>query len=104
MWKKSKKDFEALEESLINCRINLLRKAAKIFLRKKRRVFFKENKIVHWGEGNFGNLLIEGEEQVDKLFGEYVPEIAFFSKLDEKDLKHHLEIKETNLNLIKYQA
>ena len=102
MWEKTKNDFDKLEKKLIECRINFLRKIAKIFIQKGRGVFFKENKVAHWGEGNFGNLLIEGEEKPDELFGEFVSEVSFISDLNEKSLKGYIKIKEAWLNLIKY--
>ncbi|MBI3814678.1 MAG: hypothetical protein HY279_09490, partial [Nitrospinae bacterium] len=64
-----------LEESLIDCYITFLRKVARFYLGSGRRVFFRENTVVHWGEGNFGSLIIEGKEDASEVFGEYISEI-----------------------------
>lgn len=103
IWKETQKNFNSLEESLVDCYITFLRRVAKYYLDSGRRVFFRENTWVHWGEGNFGYLLIEGKEETDDVFGDYITEIRFTSKLDRETLSEYKEIKDENLSEIKYR-
>lgn len=102
LWKETKQQVEQLERTLIDTYIAFLREVAKTYLQQGRRVFFRENRVVHWGEWNFGTLAIEGNEKVKEIFGDYISEIRFESKLDEKALRGYVEIKEGNLEDIKY--
>jgi len=104
LWNETKQKFDRLEKSLIDCYIAFLREVARVYLKQGRRVFFRENRVVHWGEGNFGQLLIEGKEDVDEVFGDYISEIRFEPKLTEKLVSGHIEIKQENLNDIKYES
>ncbi len=103
LWKDTKERFDKVEESLVDCYIAFLREVAKIYLEQNRRVFFRENRVVHWGEGNFGSLIIEGDEEVREVFGDYISEIRFEHEINEKVTKGYLEIKENNLEKIKYR-
>lgn len=102
LWKKTKTRFDSLEKELVDCYIVFLREAAKFYLLKGRRVFFNENRFVHWGEGNFGWLVIEGNEEEDEVFGEYISEIKFEPKISKETSSSYIEITEDNLNDIKY--
>jgi len=102
LYKETKEKFVSLEKEMVDCYIDFLRKVAKFYLQKGRRVFFEENRFVHWGEGNFGWLVIEGKEAVGEVFGEYISEIEFEPKISKKTLSSYMEIKEDNLNDIKY--
>ena len=102
-WKETKEKVEQHEEALINTYIGFLKEVARSYLKQGRRVFFRENRVVHWGEGNFGSLIIEGDEEVKEVFGDYIAEIRFGSKLDEKALRGYIEVKEANLETIKYE-
>jgi len=102
LWKKTKTRFDSLEKKLIDCYIAFLREVAKFYLQKGRRVFFEENRFVHWGEGNFGWLVIEGNEEEDEVFGEYISEIQFKPKISKEIIKGYTEIKEKNLEDIRY--
>jgi len=51
--KKTKKEFNDLEQALVACYITFLRKTAKYCLLQGRRVYFRENNIVHWVSGNW---------------------------------------------------
>jgi len=64
LWQKTKLCHNELEKSIVENRISFLQEVAIHYLKKKRRVFFKENRIVHWGEWDFGSLLIQGSEDV----------------------------------------
>jgi hypothetical protein len=102
LYKETKEKFDSLEKKLIDCYIAFLREVARFYLRQGRRVFFEENRFVHWGEGNFGWLVIEGEEETDEVFSEYISEIKFEPKISKKTLSSYMEIKEDNLKDIKY--
>ncbi len=102
LYKETKEKFDSLEKEMVDCYIGFLRKVAKFYLQKGRRVFFEENRFVHWGEGNFGWLIIEGEEETDEVFGEYISEIKFEPKIRKETLDSYIEITEDNLNDIKY--
>ena len=103
LWKETKERFDKVEKSLVDCYITFLREVAKVFLEQDRRVFFRENRVVHWGEWNFGTLIIEGDEEVGEVFGDYISEIRFESEITKKVTKGYLEIKEENLENIRYQ-
>lgn len=100
LWKKTKTRFDSLEKELVDCYIVFLREVATYYLQQGRRVFFRENNVVHWGEGNFGWLVIEGNE--DEVFGEYISEIQFKPKISKEIIKGYTEIKEKNLEDIRY--
>jgi len=103
LWKETKEEFYELENSLINCYIGFLREVAKIYLNKDNKVFFRENKIVHWGEWDFGKLIIETDDNVDKIFNDYIPEIHFKREINEKIVHGCIEIRLENLEDIKYK-
>ncbi|MEW6420005.1 MAG: hypothetical protein AB1480_18135 [Nitrospirota bacterium] len=103
LWKRTKTRFDSLEKELIDCYIVFLREVAKYYLQQGRRVFFRENNLVHWGEGNFGWLVIEGNEEEDEVFGEYISEIKFKPKISKEIIKGYTEIKEKNLEDVRYR-
>ena len=103
LWKKTKQRFDKVEKSLVDGYINFLREVARIYLEQSRRVFFRENRVVHWGEYDFGSLLIEGDEEVDAVFGDYISEIHFESEINEKITEDYIEIKKENIEDIRYQ-
>ncbi len=102
LWAETKSKFAIHEKELVDCYIVFLREVAKFYLQKGRRVFFEENRFVHWGEGNFGWLVIEGKEEVNEVFGEYISEIQFKPKISKEIIKGYTEIKEKNLEDIRY--
>lgn len=65
-------------------------------------MFFRENTVVHWGEGNFGWLLIEGKEETDEVFGEYISEIKFEPGISKETIEHYTEITKDNIDDIRY--
>lgn len=75
---------------------------AKFYLNQGRRAFFWENRVVHWGEGDFGRLVVEGEEETDEVFGDFIPEIRFRAKTDAEDLDGYVDVRGDNLDAIKY--
>lgn len=62
VWKETKEKFDKLEKELVDCYIAFLREVARFYLQQSRKVYFQENCVVHWGEWNFGTLIIEGDE------------------------------------------
>lgn len=102
VWRKTKKRFDKLEKELVDCYISFLREVANYYLQQGRRVFFSENRVVHWGEGNFGWLVIEGNEERDEVFGEYISEIKFEPKISKETIGCYTEITKDNIDDIKY--
>lgn len=49
IWQRTKLRHNELEKGVVENYINFLRKVAVYYLKKGRRVFFKENRVVHWG-------------------------------------------------------
>jgi len=68
-------------------------------------VFFKENRIVHWGEWDFGSLLIQDSEDVNDIFGDYISEIRFEPEVEKFIKKEgYIELHSENLDIIRYQV
>ena len=103
LWQSTKGQFEKYEKSLVDCYIAFLRDVAKTYLGQSRRVFFRENQYVNWGEWNFGSLIIEGDEKVDEVFGDYISEISFEPEIRERQTEEYMEIKKSNLENIRYE-
>lgn len=102
-WKETEKFLEKHEQEIVDKLIHFLREVAKVYLKEGRKVFFHENKVVHYGEGGFGTLLIEGEEDEFDVFGDYISDIRFEHKIDEEYIRRgYIEIKENNIGAIKY--
>ena len=93
LWQESKQKFDKLEKALVDNYNAFLREVARIYIEQNRRVFFRENRFVHWGEGNFGSLLIEGDEEIEAVFGDYISEIRFEPEINEKITEGYIEIK-----------
>lgn len=104
LWNKTKNAVAVREKEIVSYYISFLRKVAKHYLKKRARVFFCENKVVHYGEGGFGWMIIESKENKDEVFDDYVPGIEITSKANEKIARRgYREITFKNLNDIKYQ-
>jgi hypothetical protein len=58
---------------------------------------------VHYGEGGFGWMVIECDDDEYEVFGTPVLEIRFEQKVNEKDIRGSIEINEENLEEIKYE-
>lgn len=99
------KEFVHLHEQQIADKyINFLREVAKHYISKDKRVFFRENRVVHYGEGGFGNLLVECGDDEYTVFGAPIQEIEFKGKLTERDLRGYSQITMQNLENIKYRV
>ena len=77
LWEKTKVCHNEFEKKIVENYINFLCEVAVHYLKESGPVFFKENRIVHWGERNFGSLLIQGSEDVSDVFGDHISEIIF---------------------------
>lgn len=104
LWEETKERFTILEQSLVDCYIGFLREVAIFYIKQGRRVFFRENCWTHWGEGDFGRLVIEGEEETDEVFGDFIPEIRFRAKIDTEELDGYVEVRGDNLDHIIYRS
>jgi len=105
LWQKTKLCHNELEKSIVENRISFLQEVAIHYLKKKRRVFFKENRIVHWGEWDFGSLLIQGSEDVEDVFGDYVSEIRFEPEAEKSAKKEgYIEVYLENIDIIHYSV
>ncbi|MFH1562463.1 MAG: hypothetical protein ABIF11_03465 [Nitrospirota bacterium] len=103
LWGNTKNQFYELEGELIKLYISFLRKVAENYIKEGRSVFFRENTVVHWGEGNFGSLIIEGEEDVIDEFGDYITEIRFERDIAEKETRGYQKIVMDSLHKITYR-
>ena len=103
LWKDTNQQFNKLERSLIDCYIDFLREVARAYLEQNRKVYFQENNIVHWGEWNFGSLVIEGNEDVSDVFVDYISEIRFEPEPGNKVKEGYIEINEKNIEYIRYK-
>lgn len=104
LWNDTKTACDELEQALVDRYIGFLREVAREYLRQGRRVFFSENRFVHWGEANFGWLTIQGSEETSDVFGDYISEIRFETELTEKNLRGAVEITDENIEAIRYGA
>ena len=80
-----------------------LREMALYYLKKGRRVLFRENRVVHYGEGGFGSLVIEGDEDVMDVLGDYIMEIRFESEIENYSRKGYVEIEAESIMEIRYE-
>lgn len=103
LWQETKQKFDKLEKALVDNYIAFLREVARRYIEQNRRVFFRENQFVHWGEWNFGSLLIEGDEKVDAVFGDYLSEIRFEPEINKEITVGYIERKKGNIEDISYQ-
>jgi len=102
-WEETKEFVDKREKEIAENYINFLREVAKVYIKKGKRVFFRENRVVHYGEGGFGWMIIESDDDPYEIFGDYIPEIHFEVKISEREERNYTEIKEENLKDIKYE-
>lgn len=103
IWEETKDFVDKREKEIAERYTNFLREVARAYIKKGKRVFFRENRVVHYGEGGFGWMLIECEDDLYAVFGDYVSEIRFETEISEKEEKNYTEIQEENLKDIKYE-
>jgi len=103
IWEETKEFVDKREKEIAEKYINFLREVARAYIKKGKRVFFRENRVVHYGEGGFGWMVIESEEDPYVVFGDYVSEIRFETQISEREERNYAEIKEKNIREIKYE-
>ncbi|MBU4373882.1 MAG: hypothetical protein KJ714_05465 [Euryarchaeota archaeon] len=103
LWKEIEEFVHSHEKEIAEKYIHFLREVAKHYISKGKKVFFRENRVVHYGEGGFGWMVIECDDDEYEVFGGHINEIIFKQKLNEKDIRGCVEIKNDNLEDIKYE-
>jgi hypothetical protein len=97
------KEFNKKEKDLINIYIRYLRELSEFYLHRGAKVFFRENNVVHWGEGGFGSLIIiYDSKEINKINTDYHSDIKLVKKLDKKMVDGFKEIRFKNINDINY--
>ncbi len=102
-WESTKAQLNYHEQKLIESYIQFLSDAAEFFIRRGNKVFFKENTVVHWGEGGFGTLYIIGTDEDEALLPDYIFEIQVEKSIEDIRFSPGKEITLANLSDIKYQ-
>ena len=102
LWVKTEAYVRSREQEIIDTFINFLREVAKYYLQLGRLVYFRENTTVHYGEGGFGELVIQGNEDVCDVFGTYICEVSFEPDVSTLAQKGYTPITEANLESIRY--
>ncbi|CEP66512.1 Uncharacterized [Moorella glycerini] len=102
LWAKTDARVSSLEQEIVDTFINFLREVAKHYLQQGRLVYFRENTVVHYGEGGFGELTIEGNEDVCEVFGDYIYEVNFEPDVATLAQQGYTLITEANLESIRY--
>ncbi len=103
LWKETEDFVHSHEKEIANKYIYFLRQVAKYYISKGKRVFFRENRVVHYGEGGFGWMIVECDDEEFEVFDGHITEIRFEQKVSEKDVRGFIEIKNDNLEAIKYE-
>ncbi len=103
LWKETEEFLHSHEKEIAEKYIHFLREVAKHYISKGKRVFFRENRFTHYGEGGFGWMIIECDDDEYEVFGRHIMEIMFEKKLNEMDIRGGVEIKNDNLEDIKYE-
>lgn len=102
LWARTDAHICFLEHEIIATYMSFLRKVAKHYLQQGSLVYFRENTVVHYGEGGFGQLTIEGNEDNCAIFGDYVCEVNFQPDVSTLAEWGYTQITETNLESIRY--
>lgn len=102
LWKETRELVDCHEKEIAEKYIHFLRGVARHYISKGKRVFFRENRVVHYGEGGFGWMVIESDDDEYEIFGAHVLEIRFEDEVDEKDIRGYTEIGNENLEDIKH--
>jgi len=96
LWKETRELVHSRENEIAEKYVHFLREVARHYISKGKKVFFRENRVVHYGEGGFGWLTIECDDDEYEAFGDYVSAISFVQKLSERDIRGSIEITEEN--------
>ncbi len=103
LWEETKEFVDKREKEIAEKYINFLREVARAYVKEGKRVFFRENRVVHYGEGGFGWMIIESEDEPYEIFGDHVLENLFEAQIREREERNYTEILEENLGEIKYE-
>ena len=103
LWEETKEFVDKREKEIAEKYINFLREVARAYIKKGKRVFFRENRVVHYGEGGFGGMVIESGGDSYEIFGDHVLEIRFETQIRGREEKNYTEIREKKLEDIKYE-
>ena len=104
LWKETEDFVQSHEKEIAEKYIHFLREVAKHYISKGKRVFFRENRVVHYGEGGFGFMIVECDDDMHEVFDGYITEIRFDQKVDGKEIKSYIEINNENLEDIRYET
>jgi hypothetical protein len=104
LWEETKEFVHSHEQQIADKYISFLREVAKQYISGGKRVFFRENRVVHYGEGGFGSLIVECGDDEYAVFGAPIQEVEFKEKLTERDLRGYSQITMQSLENIKYRA
>ncbi len=102
LWAETDTRVRALEQEIVDTFMRFLREVAKHYIHQGRLVYFRENTVVHYGEGGFGYLVIEGNEDVSDVFDDYINEINFEPNVPTFAQQGYTLITEANLESIRY--
>ncbi len=91
------------EKALIETYLEFLRRAAEVWIENGCRVWFKPNRVVHWGEGGFGKLSILVPAGEPTELPDLPGEIRFIADLSDKDGMGE-EITLATLDRITYES
>jgi len=83
-WKDTCGVLDQQEKTLVETYLGFLRRAAKTCLERGWRVWFRPNRVVHWGEGGFGWLSILLPPGEPKPLTDLPGEVEFLTDLSEK--------------------
>jgi hypothetical protein len=102
-WENTKKELNFHEQKLIESYLQFLRDTAEFFIRRGNKVFFRENTVVHWGEGGFGTLYIIGTDEDEAVLPDYISAIRIENSVEDIRFSPGKEITLANLSDIKYR-
>jgi hypothetical protein len=101
-WKEVSKTLDEQERAFVETYVGFLRRAAHACLEKGWRVWFRPNRVTHWGEGGFGSLFILLPESGPKLRADLPTEVRFLTEFPENK-KLGEEITLATLDRIMYR-
>lgn len=102
-WKDTRLLLNQQEKALVETYVNFLRTVARAYLERGCRVWFKQNRVVHWGEGGFGWISVLCPTSEPKGVPDLPGEVRFLADLsDQQSLGE--EITLTTLERITHEA
>ncbi len=101
-WKATRGVLNQQERALVETYVIFLRTVARTCLERGWRVWFKPNRVVHWGEGGFGHLSILVPAGRLESFPELPGEVEFITDLSD-NLRLGEEITLAAIDRITYE-